>query len=143
MATCHKDLRLIAETHLHGSDQDFAFVEGTRSLARQQKVFNEGKSKVDGFIIRGKHNYLPSLAFDIVPVVRGKWLWEEGSQAYLAGGIMRVAFDLLADGKISHELRWGGNWNRDGEVIKGQNFIDLPHFELIMIDGETYHPVKE
>jgi peptidoglycan L-alanyl-D-glutamate endopeptidase CwlK len=28
------------------------------------------------------------------------------------------------------KLRWGGNWDRDGEPVTDQDFQDLVHFEL-------------
>jgi hypothetical protein len=28
-------------------------------------------------------------------------------------------------------IRWGGNWDMDGEPITDQDFQDLVHFELI------------
>ena len=38
---------------------------------------------------------------------------------------------LKEEGIISHDIRWGFNWDRDGIIISDQNFQDGPHFELI------------
>jgi peptidoglycan L-alanyl-D-glutamate endopeptidase CwlK len=43
---------------------------------------------------------------------------------YLAGVIQCAAAEL------GYDLRWGGNWDGDGEIIKDQKFNDLPHFEI-------------
>lgn len=41
------------------------------------------------------------------------------------------AFSSLTDfGKISSEVRWGGDWNNNTE-LKDNSFDDLVHFELI------------
>jgi peptidoglycan L-alanyl-D-glutamate endopeptidase CwlK len=39
---------------------------------------------------------------------------------------------LLVEGKISHAIRWGGDWDSD-DIFDDQNFDDLPHFELVKI----------
>ena len=37
---------------------------------------------------------------------------------------------LNFDSKITHKIRWGGDWDSDGE-IKDNNFDDLVHIEII------------
>jgi len=39
---------------------------------------------------------------------------------------------LYNEGKITHKLRWGGDWDSD-KVFDDQNFDDLPHFELVSV----------
>jgi hypothetical protein len=43
---------------------------------------------------------------------------------------MAVAGILLNQGRITHELVSGLNWDSDGEIITDQKFQDLVHFEL-------------
>jgi hypothetical protein len=38
---------------------------------------------------------------------------------------------LYEQEKITSKLKWGANWDMDGEIITDQGFMDLPHFELI------------
>ena len=133
LSSCHTDLCQIAETALLRTQVDFAVVEGYRSIERQKLLYEAGKSKIDGLSRKGKHNYSPSLAFDICAVVRGKASWRECYLAYLGGVITSTAAELLAKHKIKHSLRWGGNWDSDGEIITDQSFIDMPHFELQQI----------
>lgn len=133
LATCHKDLQLIADESLKVSQVDFGISEGHRTIEKQQEYFRTGKSKVDGIKIKGKHNHQPSLAFDIYASVSGKpkLSFNPTYLAYLGGVITAVAKRLLNEGKIAHKIRWGYNWDSDGEIGTDQQFQDLPHFELI------------
>jgi peptidoglycan L-alanyl-D-glutamate endopeptidase CwlK len=113
------------------SDIDFGIAEGHRSIELQQQYFNEGKSKIDGITRKGKHNYTPSLAVDIYAYVNNKAVWDKETISYLAGIIQACAVILFKEGKINHIIRWGGNWDMDGEILYDQSFDDRPHFELI------------
>ena len=132
LATCHEDLKLIANEAIKITPIDFGVSEGYRSVKRQKQLFDEGKSKIDGINRKGKHNYNPSLAFDIYIYVKGKksLAYDEKHLTFVAGILIAVAKRLYSDGKISHILRYGGNWDGDGELIYDQSFQDLPHFEL-------------
>ena len=131
LESCHADLQAIAMAAICHTQVDFAVVEGHRSVERQKLLYDAGKSKIDGLSKKGKHNYTPSLAFDICAIVNGKASWRESYLAYLGGVITAVGMILLAEGTVSHKLRWGGNWDGDGEIITDQSFMDLPHFELL------------
>lgn len=133
LATCHPDLHLIMETAIDLSDVDFGISEGFRSVEDQQRYFLEGKSKIDGVKRKGKHNYNPALAVDIYPYVNGKANYDNEHCSYLAGLIQGVAELLYRSGKITHKIRWGGNWDMDGEILLDQSFKDRPHFELIKV----------
>ncbi len=133
LATCHIDLQLIFTTAIVICPIDFGIAEGHRSVSLQLKYFNEGKSKIDGISRKGKHNYIPSLATDIYLWINGKTSYDKESLSYVMGFINGVAEMLLAQGKITHRLRWGGNWDMDGEILHDQSFDDRPHCELIKI----------
>ena len=144
-ATCDQELQLILDESIKVSQIDFGIAEGERANARQFELFKLGRTlvngewiitdqkavrtNVDGFKIIGKHNYSPSKAFDIYAWVNGKISWNREHLIYLAGVIMATAERLKQEGKITCTLRWGGNWDGDGEIISDQTFIDLPHFE--------------
>ena len=100
LAQCHADLQLIANEALKVSRMDFGISEGHRTIEKQQEYFHAGKSKVDGIKIKEKNNYQPTVAF------------------------------MINEGKITHRLRWGFNWDMDGEIGTDQRFQDMPHFEL-------------
>lgn len=131
--TCHPDLIKIVLYAISVSRVDLGVAEGHRTLEDQKKYYDEGKSRIDGINKKGKHNYFPSLAVDIYAFYNGKAQWDRPSLCYLAGVMVTSAQILLKQKEISHELRWGGNWNTDSTIIRGQNLIDLPHFELIAV----------
>lgn len=133
--TCHPDLIRIMESAISKSSVDFGITEGYRSLARQKQLFDEGKSTIDGINKVGKHNHSPSLAVDIYVYhpdlqTRRKLAYDKSHLSYVAGIIQASAESLLANGQISHRVRWGANWDMDGVIDYDQSFDDFPHFEL-------------
>ena len=55
---------------------------------------------------------------------------KERARFYHFSGLMFAACaELLSEGKITHTLRWGGDWDSDKD-FNDQSFDDLPHFEL-------------
>ena len=112
---------------------DFKVCEGHRDKEKQNKAFAEGKSKVQW--PNGKHNLLPSKAFDLAPYPIiwptpelkkndfGKYVKVVARFYLLAGVIMTVA------AMMGIKLRWGGDWDGDWDLFD-QDFDDLGHFEL-------------
>lgn len=82
---------------------------------------------------KGKHNYNPSLALDFCACVSGKrnLAYDPCHLTYIASMFVCCAQELYLAGEISHIIRWGGNWDRDGEIITDQGFDDLCHVELV------------
>lgn len=132
-ATCHQDLQLIVDTSIQITVVDFGISEGHRSKTLQLEYFQKGLSDKDGITDPSKHNYMPSLALDFYAFVNGKASYDPEHLSYLAGLFHGVAEMLLAQGKISHRLRWGGNWDQDGEILLDQEFDDRPHIELVPV----------
>lgn len=132
LQTCHKDIQLIMNEAIKITNVDFGIAEGHRSIEKQQQYFKEGKSKIDGVNKKGKHNYTPSLAVDIYPYFDNGAKWDNEHLSYLSGIIHAVSEMLFTDGKISHKVRWGGNWDMDGVILIDQSFDDRPHFELVL-----------
>jgi peptidoglycan L-alanyl-D-glutamate endopeptidase CwlK len=131
LATCHSDLQKIMNLAIELTDMDFGIAEGHRSIERQQQMYKDGKSKIDGITRKGKHNYSPSLAVDIYAFVNGKASWAVADLMFLNGIITAAAKILKAQGEITHDIRLGANWDRDGEFLTDQSFDDLPHIELV------------
>jgi peptidoglycan L-alanyl-D-glutamate endopeptidase CwlK len=131
--SCHKDLQLIVREALNVSQIDFAITEGNRSIERQLELYNDGKSKIDGVDKLGKHNYSPSLAFDFLASIPGKpeLAYDMNHLMYLVGVFTAIGEYMYRNGITTHRVRSGANWNRDGELIYDQTFIDAPHMELI------------
>jgi peptidoglycan L-alanyl-D-glutamate endopeptidase CwlK len=118
LITCHPDLvRLFNEVIKH---YDCSVLEGYRSNERQEQLFDDKKTKLRGG--QSKHNQNPSLAVDVAPYpIR----WNEPERFYHFGG-----FVLATAKQLNIPIRWGGDWDGDGDVTD-QSFNDLPHFELI------------
>lgn len=131
--TCHPDLILIAERVIEIFD--FSVLEGRRDDALQYQYFLEGKSQLDGITNRSNHQVDEvqplSMALDAAPYPINFQQVEKAKARFymMAGYFFQAAADLYREGKISHTLRWGGDWDGDKE-FKDQSFDDLPHFEL-------------
>ena len=98
---------------------DCSILEGHRSGERQDKLFNEGKTKVK--YPNGRHNANPSNAVDVAPYPID---WDDRERFHLfAGFVIGIAKSM------GITLRWGGDWNMNFEVDDNQ-FDDFPHFEL-------------
>lgn len=124
LKTCDKRLQSIMYRAIQVTDVDFGIAEGYRTVERQQELFKEGKTKIDGITAISNHNVNPSIAVDIYGYVNGKADYSVPVMCYLAGLIRACAIEL------GYKIRWGGNWDQDGEILTDQNFDDLPHFEL-------------
>ncbi len=116
--TCHPDLqRLFNEVVKHW---DCSIICGHRTEEDQNKAFHEGKSKLQ--FPQSKHNSYPSKAVDVVPYPVD---WQDRDRFYhFAGIVVGIATQM------NIKIRWGGNWDGDFQV-KDENFMDLPHFELV------------
>ena len=98
---------------------DCSVLEGHRSGERQNKLYDEGKTKVR--YPNGRHNADPSLAVDVTPYPVD---WEDRErQTLFAGFVLGIARGL------GIKIRWGGDWDMDFDV-QDNKFDDFPHFEL-------------
>jgi len=136
--TCHPDLIKIMEEAIKVFD--FSVLEGIRTTEKQQEYFETGRSKLDGIHKLSKHQDHGdglSHAIDIMPYKKGANAFS-GKQKdkarfyFLAGLIKGIAYRLLEEGKISHTIRWGGDWDSD-DIFSDNSFDDLPHVELVKI----------
>lgn len=135
--SCHPDIQAVVKEAIRHTQVDFGVAEGHRPVARQQKLYAQGRTApgkivtyVDGKERVGKHNLQPSMAIDLYAWVGGKALWDERYLTYLAGVLTATAERLYQAGAIKHRWHWGGNWDRDGVIVDDQKFIDYPHHEL-------------
>lgn len=102
--------------------RDCTVLEGFRSKEVQDKYFAEGKSKLKW--PNGKHNTQPlSQAVDVAPYIYKAISWSTNDCIEFA------QFVLATAEKMGIELRWGGDWDGDGDR-SDQTFNDLVHFEL-------------
>ncbi len=109
---------------------DCSIIEGERSEERQNKYFDEGKSKVR--YPKGKHNVTyfekiagkKSQAIDAAPYINGAICYEVRQCYYFAGYVKAKAEELAID------IRLGADWSSDNDV-NDQTFRDIIHFELV------------
>ena len=117
LATCHEDLQKVFNEVI--KKVDCSVLEGYRNEARQNKLYEEGKTKVH--YPKGRHNASPSRAVDVVPYPVD---WNDRERFHLFSGfVLGVAY------RMGINLRWGGDWNMNFEVDDNK-FDDFPHFEL-------------
>ncbi len=128
ITTCHSDLQILFFEVIKYFD--CKVIEGHRGQEAQDKAFDQKATRLRW--PKGKHNALPSLGIDVAPFPvnlddtpknRERFYW-------FAGFVLGIAEGLKAQGKISHKIRFGGDWDSDKE-IHDQSFNDLLHYELI------------
>ena len=117
LSTCDKRLQEIFNEVI--KNFDCTILEGHRSEERQNKLYEEGKTKVR--YPKGRHNASPSLAVDVAPYPVD---WDDRERfSFFAGYVLGVA------DRLGYTIRWGGDWNMN-KILKDNNFDDLPHFEI-------------
>ena len=125
LSTCHIDLQVLFYEVI--KTFDCTVLEGYRDQASQEKAFMDRKTTLQW--PNGKHNSNPSNAVDVTPCPVN---WEDKDRFYyFAGFVMGTANRLKDEGKMTHSIRWGGDWNSNNN-LKDQNFNDLVHFELVI-----------
>lgn len=136
LATIHRSLQMVMTDALQLSIVPFQLVEGARTIARQTELFQAGKSKINPAAFpnyadlykSAKHIVGPgeplSRAVDIICATPDK-KYDYNHLCFIAGSVMAAA------SMRGVRLRWGGNWDGDGEIISDQTFQDLVHFELL------------
>lgn len=145
--TLHPDLQMILSWGLKYCAVDMTLYEGHRPVEKQFEYYKKGRefvngrwkvvnkkatiTNVDGHHIKGKHNYSPSHAVDFCVYVpdKDKLKWDSIHLTYIAASLVMVAEFLYLEGLISHKLRWGGNWDKDGDLADNK-LVDRPHVEI-------------
>jgi hypothetical protein len=98
---------------------DCSILEGHRSKERQNKLYDENRTKVK--YPNGRHNSSPSKAVDVTPYPVD---WKDRErQTLFAGFVLGIARGM------DIRLRWGGDWDMDFQVMDNR-FDDFPHFEV-------------
>ena len=145
--TLHPDLQEIIGFGLERCIVDFSLVEGHRPVEKQLEYFKKGRefkngrwevvnkkatiTNVDGHYIKGNHNYIPSRAVDFCAYVPDKpqLAWDAIHLTYIGATLILIADSLFTEGVITHKLRWGGDWDMDGDLADNRLY-DRPHVEL-------------
>ena len=137
--TCHRDIIKVFTIVITYFDNTVLW--GVRGAGDQILAFAAGNSMKP--YPESKHNINTktdireeSWAIDAGPWVDGKVSEHVGHCCYFAGHVMRTAKYLLHTGAITHEFRWGGDWNQNFVPITDQKLQDLWHFELMPTEKE-------
>jgi len=117
LETCHPLLQLIFNEAI--KVLDITILEGKRGEEKQNNFYHAGKSKLR--YPQSKHNREPSEAVDAAPYPVD---WNNLNRFYYMAGVIKGIAQ-----KLGIPLRWGGDWDRDGDITDNK-FQDLPHFEL-------------
>lgn len=126
--TCAVSIQQVTERALSYGVMDFSVTEGHRTVEVQQQLYREGKTQIDGVDKLGKHNVMPSKAADLLPypaTVNGVNVWSDKQRFCVLAGLM-----YAAAAELGVSIRWGGDWDGDGNNADS-NFLDLPHFEIL------------
>lgn len=126
--TCHVDL-ITVFTEV-SKEENIQIIEGHRTLERQKELIAQKKSSLKN-PENGKHIKFPSHAVDAAPLINKKIEWNN-SKCFIdfAKKVLEISDRLYKEKKISHKIRWGGDWNMNGDW-KDEKFLDLVHFELV------------
>jgi len=119
---------------------DNSIIQGWRSDAMQQRLYDTGASKVT----HSKHNETPSQAVDSAPYLQKRgipwpkvpsdWNDQRKRDRYIRDLCQFYHYGGFVEGIAANEgipIRWGGNWDRDSDVTD-QTFDDLVHFEEVI-----------
>ena len=117
LATCDERLQKVFNEVIKYID--CSVLEGYRGEERQNRFYDEGKTKLR--YPSGRHNNDPSNAVDVTPYPVD-WADRE-RQTLFAGFVLGIARSM------GIKLRWGGDWNMDFKV-QDNRFDDFPHFEI-------------
>jgi peptidoglycan L-alanyl-D-glutamate endopeptidase CwlK len=118
----HPDLVAVVRRAIELTEIDFKVGEGVRTAERQRKLVAEGKSKtLHSRHIPGKDGL--GKAVDLWAIVDGKITWERDCSVRLSKFVLQAAKELNV------LVRWGGDWDGDGQWLE-ERFFDGPHYEL-------------
>jgi len=131
LGTVVPELNRVMDRALSFGLMDMAVTEGRRGRLKQNEYFYAKKSKV--MWPNGAHNVQNETdlahAVDVAPVVNGQISYKKDHCLVLSGIILAAA-------KIEGvNIRWGGNWDMDGEPVTDQDFQDLVHYEIVKEGG--------
>lgn len=104
------------------SEIDFTVMEGVRTLDRQRELYAQGRTapgKIVTWTMKSKH--IEGKAVDLVPYPLD---WNDLDKF---DKIKNAMFQAAKE--IDVNLRWGADWDRDGNYREKGEY-DSPHFEL-------------
>ncbi len=146
IAGVHDLLQDLAYETIKRSAVDFGVLVngGLRTAEEQKALFDQGRSKCDGYKVKSYHQ--SGLAIDFVPYIAGSYTWSN-ENAFLAIAATALAvWEEVAD-KQGYYLHWGGFWSagdlNQNAVLDPKDRLgwDPPHFELRTAPQKGVYPV--
>ena len=135
LSEAHPDLQAVFNEVIRHTD--CKVIEGFRSKTEQDFAYETGRSTVKW--PNSKHNVRPTRAVDVVPYPID---WTDYERFKLFGGfVMWVASRLYLKGMTTHLVRWGADWDDDGDIAE-HRLVDYPHFELVEPGESVYANVE-
>lgn len=127
LKTCHPDLVRVFDLAIDNPPCDFGIACGSRmNREDQEAAFLSGASKAH--FGESPHNFEPSFAADIYPVVPGLNFFSLDTRDHPAWGELADHIFACANA-LGVELVWGGDWHGDGDATVNDAW-DKPHFEI-------------
>lgn len=114
--TINPDLRRVVMMAFETMPFDITVIEGIRTKERQAELFAKGASKT----MNSKH--LTGRAVDLAPYPID---WNDKQRF-----VVMASHVLAAAKELGVKVRWGGDWNQNGDW-QDERFFDGPHFELM------------
>lgn len=146
LGTAHRDLRTLFEYVILWFD--CKAIHGLRTPGEQFELYKQGRKEIngkwmiqdsskivtykDGFIKKSKHNYIPSLAVDVVPYYSEAphIRWGDFNRIrYFAGFVIGVSKMLKECELIENEIITGMDWDGD-TILTDQTMFDALHFQI-------------
>lgn len=128
----HDHLADVVKLAITLTKQDFAVFEGLRTAERQQKLYAQGRSKLDGVTRMSRHQ--SGHAVDLVPYCDGELCWEWELYFPICDAVRQAAV------KLRIPIRWGGTWQvitdsrfdgqRAEQIYNANPSWDGAHYEL-------------
>lgn len=115
LSMAHGDLQRVM--HLARLEIVFRVLDSSRGKIAQNKAFREKRSKAR--FGDSAHNWAPAIAVDLFPA---PYDW---NNLAAFDDLSKVVLHIAKEQNVP--LRWGGDWNMDGNQKDGW---DKPHFEL-------------
>lgn len=124
----HPDLAEVVSLAIAYTTQDFSVLEGVRTLARQKALYAQGRTKPGKKVtwtLKSKHMKNPLTGYghavDLIPYPVD---WNDTAK------FDAIALAMFKAAKqLGIPLRWGADWDMDGDVRERGEY-DSPHFEL-------------
>lgn len=122
LQTCHKDLQALVMAV--AAEEEVLVVCGARTKEEQAELLKKKLTKT----LDSKHCKTPSEAVDLMPLPLD---WTDYPRIIKFGEkVMEIAKKLYDEGRIKSKIRWGGDFNMNGDW-KDEKFRDFVHFEIV------------